>query len=95
MGGYLPITAQNIALHELIGLKAKVVSSISEPFCGLEGLVVDETKNMLVLKSKEGKEKMVPKKGCKFMFSLPDGGSAILEGERIAFRPYDRPKKAR
>ncbi|MEM4555012.1 MAG: ribonuclease P protein component 1 [Candidatus Anstonellaceae archaeon] len=90
----MPITAQNIALHELIGLKAKVVSAISEPLCGLEGVVVDETKNMLVLK-KEGKEKMVPKKGCVFKFSLPGGESALLEGERIAFRPYDRPKKAR
>ena len=89
------ITAQNLRLHELIGLQAKVAQSRSLPHKGICGLVVDETKNTLVLRNKEGGEKAVPKKGCSFVFTLPGREKARLEGDSIAFRPYDRPKKLR
>ncbi|VVB99128.1 Ribonuclease P protein component 1 [uncultured archaeon] len=88
----MPITPENIAVHELIGLHAKVKESLSLPHRGLEGTVVDETKNTLVLETGKG-EKAVPKKGCVFEFSLPGGARAELEGSKIAFRSYDRPKK--
>ena len=88
------ITAENLRLHELIGLYAKVAESSSLPHKGLAGLVVDETKNTLViLVGKE--EKIVPKKGRVFLFTLPSKEKVRLEGDKIAFRPYDRPKKLR
>ena len=88
------ITAENLRLHELIGLYAKVAESSSLPHKGLKGLVVDETKNTLVfLVGKE--EKIVPKKGRVFLFTLPSKEKVRLEGGKIAFRPYDRPKKLR
>ncbi|MFA6214007.1 MAG: ribonuclease P protein component 1 [Candidatus Micrarchaeia archaeon] len=88
------MTAQNLALHELIGLRARVAESASRPHKGLSGLVVDETKNTLVIRV--GKvEKTVPKKGSVFLFTLPGGEKVRLEGGRIAYRPYDRPKKLR
>ena len=86
------ITQQNLAIHELIGLHARVKKSLSLPFIGAKGLVVDETKNTLVL-SENGKERRIPKKGCVFEFALPGGVKASLDGSKIAFRPYDRPKK--
>ena len=88
----MPITPENLAVHELIGLRACVAESLSLPHRGLEGMVVDETKNTLVLRTGTG-EKTVPKKGCVFRFRLPDGRQAMLDGGKIAFRPYDRPKK--
>ena len=87
------ITPQNIRIHELIGLRAKVAASLSLPYEGISGTVVDETKNTLVLQARGGTEKRIPKRGCIFSFSLPGGKSATLDGNRIAFRPYDRPKK--
>jgi ribonuclease P protein subunit POP4 len=88
------ITAQNLRLHELIGLHAKVAESLSAPHKGLSGLVIDETKNTLVLRvGKE--EKVVPKKGRIFLFTLPGGEKARISGDSIAYRPYDRPKKLR
>ena len=87
------ITAQNLRIHELIGLRAKVQTALSLPHQGLEGLVVDETKNTLVLRTKDGTEKTIPKKGCIFRFRLPGGKTADLDGGKIVFRPYDRPKK--
>ncbi len=90
----MPITPENLAVHELIGLRARVAESLSLPHRGIFGVVVDETKNTLVFRTRKG-EKTVPKKGCVFSFSLPGGQKALLDGGRIAFRPYDRPKKAK
>ena len=88
------ITAENLRLHELIGLYAKVAESSSLPHKGLKGLVVDETKNTFVIRVGT-EEKIVPKKGRIFLFTLPSKDKVRLEGGKIAFRPYDRPKKLR
>ena len=88
------ITAQNLRLHELIGLHALVSESLSTPHKGLSGLVIDETKNTLVLRAGRD-ELVVPKKGRIFIFTLPSGEKARLAGDGIIFRPYDRPKKLR
>ena len=86
------ITPENLPVHELIGLRVRVAKSLSLPFAGIHGFVVDETKNTLVIRASEG-GKTVPKKGCVFQFTLPDGRKAALDGAKIAYRPYDRPKK--
>jgi len=88
------MTAENLRLHELIGLRAKVAESSSLPHKGIAGVVVDETKNTLVILA-GGEEKIVPKKGRVFLFTLPGKEKVRLEGDKIAFRPYDRPKKLR
>jgi len=96
------ITAQNLRIHEFIGLKVKVLEALSLPYRGLSGTVVDETKNTLVLRANVGAkkgekkvetDKIVPKKGCIFQFRIPGGKTAEISGDRIMFRPYDRPKK--
>lgn len=88
------ITPENLPAHELIGLCVRVARSLSLPYAGISGMVVDETKNTLVVR-KRGEEKTVPKKGCVFQFTLPDGRKALLDGGKIAYRPYDRPKKVK
>lgn len=87
------ITQQNLRIHELIGLRVKVAQALSLPYEGMSGVVADETKNTLVISGKEGVERRIPKRGCVFEFTLPSGEKAALDGNRIAFRPYDRPKK--
>lgn len=89
------ITPENLPIHELIGLRVRVVHSLSLPHKGLSGIVADETKNTLVLAGKGGREMVVPKKGCTFRFYLPGKKSVLLDGAKIAFRAYDRPKKVR
>ena len=91
----MTITPENLRVHELIGLKATVKASASAPHKGLSGMVVDETKNTIVLRGKGGEEKVVPKKGTLFRFTCPGGKKADLDGGAIAFRPYDRPKKVK
>ena len=87
------ITPENLAVHELIGLRVRVAESLSLPHRNLSGTVVDETKSTLVIRNGWGKGG--PEKGLHLPFALPGGEKARLEGARIAFRPFDRPKKVR
>ena len=84
--------ATAIVQSELIGLKAKVVKS-SNPSCvGISGLVVDETRNTLVIRQ-ENKDRIVAKDQAVFQFTLSDGTVIGVEGNVILGRPEDRVKK--
>ncbi len=85
------IKPKNLIRHEFIGLKVKVYKSKNKYMEGIEGIVVDETKNMLILETSKG-EKMIPKKGTIFHFYLNDKVVEV-EGDVIAFRPEDRIKR--
>ncbi|RLF20761.1 MAG: ribonuclease P protein subunit [Thermoprotei archaeon] len=87
------ITPTNIYRHELIGLHAEVVDSKNKYLVGIKGLVIDETKNMLVILDKDGKSKIIPKSVCTFRFTLPDGTLVDVLGSLIVGRPEDRLKK--
>lgn len=86
------ITPENILVHELIGLKVRVVESLSRPHEGIEGVVVGETLNTLLVQSSKGK-KRVPKKNTKFEFELPGGRRVLVNGEDILNRPENRLKR--
>ena len=85
------ITQENILVHELIGLKVKVLESFSKPHIGIEGLVIHETLNTLVVQTSTSK-KRVPKRNSKFEFTLPDGKKIIVYGDEILNRPENRLK---
>ena len=87
------ITPKNIVRHELIGLKVRISSSKNKSLNGLSGVVVDETCNTLVIKTKDGKEKIVIKKVCMFDFTLPNGTVVSVDGRLLVSRPEDRIKK--
>ncbi|MEW6328933.1 MAG: ribonuclease P protein component 1 [Candidatus Micrarchaeota archaeon] len=94
------ITRENILIHELIGLRASVVRSACRNLIGAAGLVVDETKNMLVLEARGGAEKRIPKNSCVFRFELPEtrgkkNETADVDGALICYAPENRPKKIR
>ena len=76
---------------ELIGLKTEVVSGGT--FKGIQGTVVDETRNTMVLSTPKG-ERTLPKKGNEFLFTYKSERIAI-PGSEILHRPEDRIKKVR
>lgn len=75
---------------ELIGLDVEV---LSEPFSGIAGKVVDETKHTFTIES-AGTERMVPKPGNVFRFAY-EGRTIDIRGSEILHRPEDRIKKVR
>lgn len=66
------ITPQNILRHELIGLTVKVMHADNPMIEGIRGVVVDETKNMLMISAKR-RRVMIPKNVATFRFDLPGG----------------------
>lgn len=79
---------EELARRELIGLKCRVVSATNPFLKGLEGTVVDETKNMIVLDNGY-KEKKIPKRDAKFQFEVLEK-KVEIEGKLLASRPEDR-----
>lgn len=76
--------------QELIGLFAKVLESPRIGLVGLEGVVEDETRNTLVLRTPNGR-KIVPKEGCTFEFGGHPG--VRVKGDWLCARPEDRTKR--
>lgn len=103
----MPITEQNIVRHELIGLDIEAAKSKDKgiipsklgklfgasPKMGkISGAIIDETKKMLKIRTKEG-EKLVEKSTCTFRISLPSGKKVEVDGRLLVGRPEERIKK--
>lgn len=77
---------------ELIGLKAKILRSPDYGLVGKVGVIMDETKNVIVLDVK-GREVVIPKKGLKLLINVGTPGEREILGEMVHWRPEDRIKK--
>jgi len=82
------ITEQNILLHELIGLEAKVIESTNKNIIGIHGTILDETKSMLILDTKKGIKK-IQKDHSEWKFSS-NFNDIIVQGNKIRKRSHDR-----
>ncbi len=84
------ITRENILMHELIGLDCSIIDSTDENKKGISGKIIDETKNTIKIKTKNG-EKILPKK--EVILELKLGKEKIIvEGKKIIGRSEDRVK---
>lgn len=87
----MPITAKNLILHELIGLDVQILGSTNKSCVGISGKVVDETKNVISIKTSKG-DKKIQKDGTMFMFTLPDQKNVKVDGSLLVARPEERIK---
>ncbi|WP_209476031.1 ribonuclease P protein component 1 [Thermococcus stetteri] len=84
------VTRKNIIWHELIGLKAKVIRASHPELVGIEGYVLDETRNTLTLVG--DKVWVIPKDVVEIEFDL--GNEKIrINGKDLVGRPEMRLKK--
>ena len=82
------ITIDNIAVHEMIGLKTVISASSNSQITGLTGTIVDETKSMFTIKTEKG-VKIIPKKQNTWkVFS--DGEEFTFSGDLLEKRSCDR-----
>jgi len=86
---------RNIYFHELIGLEVSVNDHVDTSLKGVRGRVIDETKNMIVVLTDDGRELKIPKHGGKFTFKLPRTLKVEVLGDLIIGRPEDRLKRFR
>jgi len=87
----MAITVKNLIRHELIGLDVAVDECTNKTNIGTKGNVINETKKMLVIRSKKG-DKKIQKKNSTFIFTLPNGKKVKVDGKIIDIRPEDRIK---
>ncbi len=81
------INNENILSHELIGLKVKVIKSNDSKKIGVNGLIIDETKNTIILDD----GKILPKIECVFEFEV-NKEKIEIDGKKIMKKPEDRIK---
>ncbi len=77
--------------HELIGLEVEIIDAKIENYKGIHGIVIDETKNTLKIKTEKG-VKTVIKEFCTFLFYI-NGFIVKIDGKLLKGRPWERIKK--
>ena len=82
------ITTDNITTHELIGMDTEISNSSNPQLIGLNGRIVDETKSMIIINTVNG-TKSIPKSNNDWKFTV-DSKDIIINGSKIAKRPFDR-----
>ncbi len=94
------ISKKNLLFSTFIGLSVEIVNSSQRNLIGVNGTIVDETKNLIVIdslsknsKNKITKELKIPKISSVFRFTLDNKETLDVDGSTITFRPHERPKK--
>ena len=82
------ITTDNITSHEFIGLHTEITQSSNPQIIGLNGRIVDETKSMFTINTKNG-TKSIAKVKNSWKFSI-ENKDIVIDGSKIAKRPFDR-----
>ncbi len=82
------ITIDNITSHEFIGLHTEIIQSSNPQIIGLNGRIVDETKSMFTINTKNG-TKSIAKAENSWKFSI-ENKDIVIDGSKIAKRPFDR-----
>jgi len=85
------INKENILAHELNGLKVEVTKSSDKGRRGIKGKIIRESKNTLTIETREGKQKIVPKKEAELQMEL-EKGKIVVEGKDLIGRPEERIK---
>ena len=83
---------ENLARHELNGLSVQVVGSTERGLVGISGMIVDETRNTILVDTERG-TKRIPKSNTSLTFTLPDGQKARVSGSILISQPENRINK--
>ncbi len=89
----MKIQLSDIVRSELIGLRAEIVEAKNDSLRGLKGVIIDETKNTLVIESDGIAKKVI--KSQVIIKILFQGQALEVDGRVLLGRPEDRLKKIR
>ncbi len=78
---------------EFIGTHGRVTESRHPDYIGINGKVVDESRNTLTI-MQYGKAKKVVKDAAVFQFQFEDESVVEIDGKLLVGRPEDRLKKS-
>ena len=87
------ISCQNVIRHELIGLDVLVSGAANPLHKGVNGHIIDETRNLVAIDTRAGIKK-IPKLGSTFRLSLPDNTLVEIIGSALILAPEKRLRRA-
>lgn len=88
----MSISPENLARHELIGLRVTIADCSDPGQAGLSGCIVDETRNTFLLETMQG-IKRIPKMNTSLIFELPEGQRLKVMGSILISQPENRISK--
>lgn len=83
------ISSRNVLRHELIGLDVLVSGAANPELKGLSGRIIDETRNLLVIKTPRG-IKRIQKMHAIFRVFLPSRELVEIDGSVLVLAPEKR-----
>jgi ribonuclease P protein subunit POP4 len=83
---------ENVLVHEIIGLGAKIVESTDPTLQGISGTIVLETKNTISIRV-DSSVKQIAKKAAKKIEVNTDSGVCFISGSSMIGRPEDRTRR--
>lgn len=88
------ITPETLSCHELTGLSVEVRAAANADLVGIQGVVIHETMNTLVIapsfgESDDAAHSQVPKRRTTFAFTVDDE-TVIVAGDQLVARPAER-----
>ena len=83
---------ENVLVHEIIGLGAKIVESTDPTLQGISGTIVLETKNTISVRVNSS-VKQIAKKAAKKIEVKTDSGVCFISGSSMIGRPEDRTRR--
>jgi ribonuclease P protein subunit POP4 len=83
------ISPENVLVHEIIGLDAKIVESTDPTLQGISGTIVFETKNTISIRT-DSSVKQIAKKAAKKIEIKTDSGVCFISGSSMIGRAEDR-----
>ena len=88
------IKEKKILIQELIGAEIQVIESTDPKLTSIQGQIIEETKNMLIISdTKSQKIKKIPKKNGIFQITLNNNFKYCVNGARLLNRPEERLRK--
>lgn len=80
---------ENVLVHEIIGLGARIVESTDPTLNGMSGLIVFETRNTILIRT-DSAVKQIAKKAAKKIEINTQSGVCFISGSSLIGRPEDR-----
>jgi len=87
----MKLNKKKLARSELIGLNVKIIESENSFNKGIKGKIIDETKNMFMVKTEKGRKSII-KNQCVFEFKFKEKDIQI-NGKSLSTRPEERIKQ--
>ena len=89
---FLNTKMKNIFTNVFLGRKIKVINSCDISKIGINGIIINETKNMFQIKDLKDNMKNIPKKECIFDIEINNNFERI-DGKNICYNLAERIKK--